>query len=226
MRTSQHSKRINLAACASCALPLALLFGLYCAARRAPEPLRHTIESTLREGALQFAIGDFDGDLQPDVAYARVAREGAPSTEYSIELRFSSGPRSALALIAPAGGIEIAPADVNGDKITDLVVTSRFDSDFVAVYVNDGSGHFRLADPGEFPGAGKRSRSRVAQPEQRCPEQLAFLAGGQQLSAEHSSRLCWRKLAASKFQARQTTHLPREPRSRLSTGRAPPVQFS
>jgi hypothetical protein len=42
---------------------------------------------------------------------------------------------------------------VTGDKFADLVITSLLDSQFVAIFPNDGKGNFVAAEPPDYPGA-------------------------------------------------------------------------
>jgi hypothetical protein len=99
----------------------------------------------------QFAIADFDGDRNPDVATVQVVREAAMDSFYSIRLQLSAGEESAIGIAGPQGGLELVARDVNGDDAIDLIVTTAMDSHFVAVLINDGHGKFTLAKPGAFP---------------------------------------------------------------------------
>jgi len=108
-------------------------------------------------GVTRFAIADFDSDSLPDTATIRVARDSSPSAEYFLELRLSSGLRPAIGILGPAGGLQVTPQDVNGDKIADLVITSPFDAHFVAILLNDGEGNFRRVASSDFPNVGKKS---------------------------------------------------------------------
>lgn len=126
----------------------------------------HLARTALVQGSTHFAIADFDGDLQPDLAMVRVARDGAPFAEYFVDLKFSTGRREPLGILGPAGGLEITPKDVNGDKLTDLVVTSQFDAKFLAVFLNDGKGNFRQAERSEFPQLGSDCPRRLSAPEE------------------------------------------------------------
>jgi hypothetical protein len=117
-----------------------------------------------------YAIADFDGDQLPDVATVRAERTLLPFTSYSIHLKFSGTPDSALDLIAPRGGLELLARDVNGDAFTDLVVTTATGSHLVAVLVNDGHGKFTVAKPGTFPGI-------ESEPHSRFSAQDAFVTG-------------------------------------------------
>jgi len=97
-----------------------------------------------------FAVRDFDGDQKPDLVLIHVLRDGAKSSRYSIDFQLSSGPTPTIGIIAPTGGLQLTPSDVNGDDVVDLIVTSPFDSGFVAILVNDGRGNFREVDPENY----------------------------------------------------------------------------
>lgn len=99
-----------------------------------------------------FAIADFDGDSQPDLATVQTGRIGPANTRYWIRFQFSTGSRLAIGVTAPAGGLQIATRDVNGDNALDLIVTTAWLNRPVAVLVNDGHGGFTLSDPATFPG--------------------------------------------------------------------------
>lgn len=102
---------------------------------------------------LAVAYADFDGDSQPDIAGVQVGRAGAYETEYWIQLRLSAVGSGELALLAPSGGLELDARDVNGDSFPDLVVTTRWLQEPVAVYLNDGRGGFSRVDLARFPSA-------------------------------------------------------------------------
>jgi len=121
-----------------------------------------------------FAIADFDGDLQPDVATIRVTHDLPRAAEYFLELQLSSGARPSIGLLGPAGGLQVTSQDVNGDKIADLVVTSPMDAEFVAILVNDGRGNFRKAERSEYPEVGKRSEAQLVARESIAEPQLAL----------------------------------------------------
>src|SRR5229473_5562303 len=145
--------------------------------RNAERPISHLVRTAVVLGSTQFAIADFDGDLQPDLARIHVTSDGSPSTQYSVDFNFTSGARPAICIVGPSGGLQITPRDVNGDKFADLVITSLLDSEFVAIFVNDGKGNFTLAEPSDYPGARKRSDLRLIAPEDLSGGQLALQSG-------------------------------------------------
>ena len=97
--------------------------------------------------APQFAIGDLDGDRQPDLAEVQARRGGADSARYSIRFQLTSGRAQSVPVDAPLGGLQLSTRDVNGDSALDLVVTTAWWHRPVAVLLNDGRGHFTVVAP-------------------------------------------------------------------------------
>ena len=145
--------------------------------RNAEQPISHLVRTAVALGSTQFAIADFDGDLQPDLALIHIARDSSPTAQYSLNLSFSSGGKPAIYIVGPSGGLQISPRDVNGDKFADLVITSLLDSEFVAIFVNDGKGNFTHAEPSDYPGARERTDLRLIAPEDLSGGQLALQPG-------------------------------------------------
>jgi hypothetical protein len=108
----------------------------------------------LRPG-LPFAIADFDGDLRPDLASVQSGANVSGSTDYWIQLRLSAAGRQSIQLLAPAGGLSIEARDVNGDHAVDLVLTTAWFRQPIAIFLNDGHGSFSRVEPSAFPEAFK-----------------------------------------------------------------------
>jgi hypothetical protein len=102
---------------------------------------------------LPFAIADFDGDLRPDLVAVCTGTGNGLRTDYWIQLQLSAAGRQTILVVAPTGGLQIAARDVNGDHAPDLVVTTTWLNQPVAVFLNDGHGGFSRVDPGAFPEA-------------------------------------------------------------------------
>ncbi|HEV3419819.1 MAG TPA: VCBS repeat-containing protein [Candidatus Acidoferrum sp.] len=145
--------------------------------RNTDRPISRLVRTAVALGSTQFAIADFDGDRQPDLALIRVTRDGSPTSQYSVDFNFSSGHKPAIGIVGPSGGLRITPRDVNGDKFADLVVTSLLDSQFVAIFLNDGKGNFVPAEPADYPGAAKGSDFRISAPDDVLGGQLALQPG-------------------------------------------------
>lgn len=102
---------------------------------------------------LPFAIADFDGDRRPDVANVQAGDNASGASTYWIQLQLSAAGRQSIQLDAPRGGLLIEARDVNGDNTIDLVLTTAWFRQPVAVLLNDGHGKFFRAAPTSFPGA-------------------------------------------------------------------------
>jgi hypothetical protein len=107
----------------------------------------------------QFAIDDFDGDLHPDIASIQSGRSDSSRTNYWIQLQLSEAGRQSIQLVAPAGGLIIEARDVNGDHAIDLVLSTAWLRQPVAIFLNDGHGNFSRAEPTAFPGAFSESKT-------------------------------------------------------------------
>lgn len=200
----------------------ALLILLPAVHRDLNRPATRLVRSALAQGSTHFAIADFDGDLRPDLAMIRVTHDGAPASEYSLELKFSSGERSPIGLNGPAGGLEVSPQDVNGDQFADLVITSVVDREFVAILLNDGKGNFTQVDRADYPQVGKRADSHLYAPAELNTYELA-LSQGRSSSGDEVESQYWQRARQSSFAL-----LPVSEQVftgwvvSLSSGRAPP----
>jgi hypothetical protein len=105
----------------------------------------------------QFAIADFNGDHRPDLACVRGGQSTSATGSYWIDLWLSSTERQSIRLVAPSGGLLIEARDVNGDHIVDLVLSTAWFRQPVAILLNDGHGTFSPAEASAFPGAFHRA---------------------------------------------------------------------
>jgi hypothetical protein len=198
------------------------LWAVHFQSQIADRPISLLVRTAFVLRSTQFAIADFDGDLQPDLARIRVSRDGSPTSEYSVDLNFSSGAKPAIFIVGPSGGLQIIQRDVNGDKFADLVITSILDSRFVVVYLNDGKGNFIPAKSSEFPGAGNGTDFRFIAPADIPAGQLA-VPPGRDSAGDPGTPARWagmREVSAATLPA-----TPPNFRSELdfaSSGRAPP----
>lgn len=99
------------------------------------------------------AIADFDGDSRPDLASVEAAPSSSRNTRYWIAFHLSAGAGRIVGITAPTGGLQIASMDVNGDSFPDVVVTTLWTNQPVAILLNDGLGNFTPSNPSEFPNA-------------------------------------------------------------------------
>jgi hypothetical protein len=97
-----------------------------------------------------FAMADFTGDTHPDLATVELSGFDSGTAEYMIEVQLTEGGHQTLQLSAPFGGILVTPKDVTGEGNLDLVISSARSHTPVALFVNDGHGHFSAADTTVF----------------------------------------------------------------------------
>ncbi len=126
--------------------------GLVCGSAAASADFQTPVATTPGPG-LPFAIADFDGDLNPDVASIQAVAGNSGKTDYWIQLQLSAAGRRSIRIFAPSGGLHIEARDVNGDHTVDLVVSTAWRRQPVAIFLNDGHGSFSRAEPAAFPGA-------------------------------------------------------------------------
>jgi hypothetical protein len=201
----------------------ASLWAAHSQSRNTDRPISLLVRTAVALRSTQFAIADFDGDLQPDLARIRVTRDGSPTSEYSVDLNFSSGAKPSICIVGPSGGLQIIQRDVNGDQFADLVVTSILDSRFVAIFLNDGKGNFVPATPSDFPGAVKGGDFRLIAPADVPAGQLA-VPPGRDSAGDAGTPAGWngpREVSSAALPA-----APLNVRVELnpaSAGRAPPV---
>ena len=106
---------------------------------------------------LSFSVADFDGDSKPDLASVEYRTSDSTRADYLIQLQLSAAERQSFQIAAPVGGLQIVARDVNGDHALDLVITTTWLGQPVAILLNDGHGKFSRIDSDAFPGAFRES---------------------------------------------------------------------
>jgi FG-GAP-like repeat len=99
------------------------------------------------------AIGDFDTDGKPDVAVADHIGRRAGIYAYRIELAMSGQAADGVTFETAHDAITISVSDVDRDRDLDIVVRHPFSGETIAIWLNDGHGHFTSADVLKFPAA-------------------------------------------------------------------------
>jgi hypothetical protein len=125
------------------------------AAGAADVPRWHAVSS----GPYQsFSIADFDEDSRPDLAGVQRGKTNGRGADYLVQVQLSAAGRQTFQIVAPMGSVQIASRDVNGDNVLDLVLTSTWAKQPVAILLNDGRGSFSRVDPATFPEAFNESQ--------------------------------------------------------------------
>jgi hypothetical protein len=140
---------------------LSLFFGLIFGATAAWAYPGDPPATSLGPG-LTFAIADFDGDRRPDFASIQAGQDRSGSSDYSIQIYLSEVRRQSIDLVAPVGGLLIEARDVDGDHSIDLVVSTAWRKQPVAIFLNDGHGTFSKAEVAAFPGAFSKRQTNLA----------------------------------------------------------------
>jgi hypothetical protein len=102
---------------------------------------------------IHITIADFDGDSRPDLASVETGQSGSHNTRYWIAFHLTAGAGQMVGITAPIGGLHLASRDVNGDSFPDVVVTTAWTNQPVAILLNDGLGNFTTSNPSEFQSA-------------------------------------------------------------------------
>jgi hypothetical protein len=130
--------------------------------------------STLSVGpGLPFAVADFDGDQRPDLVGVETGESGVFRTNYWIQLQLTVSGRQTISIVAPSGGLQIAARDVNGDQIPDLILTTTWLRQPVAIFINDGHGTFSRVASDAFPDAFRESQTGWDSSAHRMPDSVA-----------------------------------------------------
>jgi hypothetical protein len=140
---------------------LSLFLGLVFGGTAARAHAGNSPASSLGPG-LTFAIADFDGDRRPDFANIQAGQNRSGSSDYSIQIYLSEVERQSINLVAPVGGLRIEARDVDGDHSIDLVVSTAWRKQPVAIFLNDGHGTFSRAELAAFPGAFSECQTNLA----------------------------------------------------------------
>jgi hypothetical protein len=118
-----------------------------------------TARGTSLGPGLAFSIADLDGDLKPDLANVQAGQTDVSRTDYRVQLQLSAAGQQTFQIVAPMGGLQVVAHDVNGDHALDLVLTTTWLRQPVAILLNDGHGSFSRVDPTAFPAAFSESKT-------------------------------------------------------------------
>lgn len=203
-------------------LPLFLLLGTIAGAAAGAD-VSNPSTASMGPG-LQFAVADFDGDHLPDLVGVQSGQGDVSRTKYWIQLQLSATGQQTISLIAPTGGLQIAARDVNGDQIPDLILSTTWLQQPVAIFINDGHGAFTRVEPAAFPEAFRESHSSW----DTCTDRAADAVGVPPPSQDGAC-VATARLRNTASQARDSSPLRRgffsSPFLISQPGRAPPSEL-
>ena len=117
----------------------------------ASSPGQESVFGSLRSPFVSsWVLGDFDGDSQVDVLTSRAER--LPGHEYSheVSLKLSGSPSTSFTFRDHYANVELNSRDIDGDHDRDIIIRETGSSEPLAVWLNDGSGHFLQGDLEHF----------------------------------------------------------------------------
>jgi hypothetical protein len=97
-----------------------------------------------------WVLADFDGDSKIDVVTSRAER--LPGHEYSheVSLELSGSPSTSFTFRDRYANVQLNSRDIDGDHDRDIIIRETGTSEPLAVWLNDGSGHFLEGDLEHF----------------------------------------------------------------------------
>jgi hypothetical protein len=174
---------------------------------------------------LPFAIADFNGDSRPDIASVEAGNKDSASTsDYWVDVRLSGSRSRLFRLVGPSGGLHVEARDVNGDHAIDLVLSTAWLGQPVAILLNDGHGRFHRVEPTGFPEAFCRSKTKWAVSTTRAIEPMGVVQEARTASCAQVGNALRLGLDARAVPISNPIFLPV---SALKSGpeRAPPAEF-
>ena len=117
----------------------------------ASPPGDESVFGSLRSPSVSsWVLADFDGDSQIDVVTSRAER--LPGHEYSheVSLRLSGSPSTSFTFRDRYANVQLNSRDIDGDHDRDIIIRETGTLEPLAVWLNDGSGHFLQGDLEHF----------------------------------------------------------------------------
>jgi hypothetical protein len=216
------SYRLAIVRCLYRSLCLLFFVGLLSGAAAAADV--PSASATSRQLNQSFSIADFDGDLKPDLASVQAGRSDFSRTDYWVQLQLSAAGRQSFRIVAPMGGLEIVSRDVNGDHVLDLVLTTIWLRQPVAILLNDGHGSFTRVDPDAFPDAFSESKTSWASTTE-YPTDVVGVPPQSREDISSTSEFFLHLRSQSGFIALWESRLAPAPFLLSHSARAPPFEF-
>jgi len=181
--------------------------------------------AALPGSGLSFSIADFDGDSKPDLASVENGKSDLTRTDDLIHLQLSAAGRQTFQIVAPVGGLQIVARDVNGDHTLDLVLTTTWLGQPVAILLNDGHGSFSREDPTAFPEVFSESEANCASNTEHATDAIGAPPQSREDICSGSDFFPHRRELAS-FAASSDSRAGFSPFLISHLGRAPPFEVS
>src|SRR5262249_26227353 len=128
------------------------LLGGYCRDTAEDQP-NSAPQSSIRfyPSELGGLLPDLDGDQEPDLAGSQRLARTKDGYFYQVRLLLSSDAPSSFTVVHnDALGLKITALDIDGDDDVDLLISDRFFTQHIGIWLNDGKGHFVKSLPGRF----------------------------------------------------------------------------
>jgi hypothetical protein len=99
-----------------------------------------------------WALADFDGDSQIDVATASAGHRDARGYAHEVSVNLK-GVQSSFLFRSRDAKVQLRARDMDGDHDRDIVIFETPSMEPVGIWLNDGSGHFQEGDLADFQAA-------------------------------------------------------------------------
>jgi hypothetical protein len=97
-----------------------------------------------------WALADFDGDSQIDLASASSGRHDERGYAHEVSIHLSGFPSSSFKFRNRYANVQLVARDMDGDHDRDIVILDASSMEPVGIWLNDGSGHFEEGDLANF----------------------------------------------------------------------------
>lgn len=91
------------------------------------------------------AVADFNADGRLDFAVVDRVDSSGERYQYDIDVNVSKARAQRFALASPSDAVSVVAEDIDRDHDFDIVITPTLTHEVLAVWLNDGSGHFSRA---------------------------------------------------------------------------------
>ena len=134
------------------AAPLVSLLALACLTGSSAAA-RDGVTATLLTSLIPAApsvVADFNGDHKPDLATVRTALDSHHNGVYNqLDIQLNAAPSPVFSFLIRSAANRLSARDLDGDNDRDLVLETAFRVP-LAVWINDGAGHFQEGNLDSF----------------------------------------------------------------------------